>query len=63
MTETCLDVRSYQLGESTSAHYMKGIRVNMLLRTLMGRTGRAEESAKVLCFVLSDDRSYVSGGT
>lgn len=31
--------------------------------TLLGRMGQAEEVAKVLCFLLSDDASYVTGGT
>jgi len=30
--------------------------------TLLGRIGHAEEVAKVLCFLLSDDASYVTGG-
>lgn len=29
----------------------------------MGRMGQAEEVAKVLCFLLSDNASYVTGGT
>lgn len=28
----------------------------------MGRMGQAEEVAKVLCFLLSDNASYVTGG-
>ena len=31
--------------------------------TLMGRMGKAEEVAKVLCFLLSDDASFVTGGS
>jgi NAD(P)-dependent dehydrogenase (short-subunit alcohol dehydrogenase family) len=31
--------------------------------TLMGRMGQAQEVAKVLVFMLSDDASYVTGGT
>ncbi|KAM5377479.1 hypothetical protein ACJZ2D_004848 [Fusarium nematophilum] len=35
---------------------------DMLSRdTLLGRLGKAEEVAKVLCFLLSDDASYVTG--
>jgi hypothetical protein len=30
--------------------------------TLLRRMGRAEEVAKVLCFMMSDDASYVTGG-
>jgi NAD(P)-dependent dehydrogenase (short-subunit alcohol dehydrogenase family) len=30
--------------------------------TLMGRMGQAEEVAKVLVFLLSDDASFVTGG-
>lgn len=30
--------------------------------TLLGRMGQPEEVAKVLCFLLSDDASYVTGG-
>jgi NAD(P)-dependent dehydrogenase (short-subunit alcohol dehydrogenase family) len=30
--------------------------------TLLGRMGKADEVAKVLCFLLSDDASYVTGG-
>lgn len=30
--------------------------------TLLGRMGTAEEIAKVLCFMLSDDASFVTGG-
>jgi hypothetical protein len=30
--------------------------------TLIGRMGKAEEVAKVLCFLLSDNASYVTGG-
>jgi len=30
--------------------------------TLMGRMGKAEEVAKVLVFLLSDDASFVTGG-
>lgn len=28
----------------------------------MGRMGQAEEVAKVICFLLSDDASFVTGG-
>lgn len=31
--------------------------------TLMGRMGQAEEVAKVLVFLLSEEASYVTGGT
>jgi NAD(P)-dependent dehydrogenase (short-subunit alcohol dehydrogenase family) len=30
--------------------------------TLLGRMGTAEEVANVLCFLLSDEASYVTGG-
>lgn len=31
--------------------------------TCLGRMGKAHEVAKVLCFMLTDDASYVTGGT
>lgn len=31
--------------------------------TCLGRMGQAHEVAKVLCFMLSDDASYVTGGS
>jgi len=31
--------------------------------TCLGRMGQADEVAKVLCFLMTDDASYVTGGT
>jgi NAD(P)-dependent dehydrogenase (short-subunit alcohol dehydrogenase family) len=31
--------------------------------TCLGRMGNPEEVAKVLCFLLTDDASYVTGGS
>lgn len=53
-----IDTRIFRDGEEKGlfdANVMGGA-------TLLGRMGQAEEVAHVLCFLLSDDASYVTGG-
>jgi NAD(P)-dependent dehydrogenase (short-subunit alcohol dehydrogenase family) len=53
-----VDTKIFRDGEA------KGLFNSELLSagTLMGRMGKAEEVAKVLVFLLSDDASFVTGG-
>jgi NAD(P)-dependent dehydrogenase (short-subunit alcohol dehydrogenase family) len=48
----------FQAGEVKGIFDSKGVSA----ATCLGRMGKAQEVAKVLCFMLSDDASYVTGG-
>jgi NAD(P)-dependent dehydrogenase (short-subunit alcohol dehydrogenase family) len=54
-----IDTKIFQDGET------KGLFDSKVLgnATLLKRMGKADEVAKVLCFLLSDDASYVTGGS
>lgn len=53
-----IDTRIFREGEAKGLFNSEVVSAG----TLMGRMGKAEEVAKVLVFLLSDDASFVTGG-
>jgi NAD(P)-dependent dehydrogenase (short-subunit alcohol dehydrogenase family) len=53
-----IDTRIFREGEAKGLFNSEVVSAG----TLMGRMGKAEEVAKVLVFLLSEDASFVTGG-